>query len=97
MPGHNTRPHARFHGYGCMDDLTTELSFDSQGTWVIGVHSLYLDMLTTGVCTTRHWQTSGRLLQKLNICTVYHLCLIAWQTTPKNESTYDFFRKKSDI
>ena len=33
--GHNTRPHAQFPGYGCMDDLTTENSFNSQATWVI--------------------------------------------------------------
>ena len=29
-----------------------------------------LDMLTMGVCTTRHWQSSSRLVQELNVCTV---------------------------
>ena len=30
----------------------------------------YFDMLSMGVCTTSHWQTSGRLVQELNVCTV---------------------------
>ena len=37
QPGHNTRLH---NGY--IDDLTTERSFDSQATWVIGVLDLFL-------------------------------------------------------
>ena len=28
------------------------------------------DMLSMGVCTTRHWQTFGRLVQELNVYTV---------------------------
>ena len=28
------------------------------------------DVLSMGVCTTRHWQTSGELVQELNVCTV---------------------------
>ena len=28
------------------------------------------DMLYKGVCTTQHWQTSGRLMHELNVCTV---------------------------
>ena len=28
------------------------------------------NMLTMEFCTTRHWQTSGRLVQELNVCTV---------------------------
>ena len=27
----------------------------------------FFDMITNGVCTTRHWQTSGRLVQELNV------------------------------
>ena len=59
-----------FPGHGCMDDLTTERSFDSQVVCVIGVLGLLFDLLSTGVCTTRHWQTSSRLVQELNVCTV---------------------------
>ena len=32
---------------------------------------LFFDMLSMGVCTTRHWQTSSRLVQELNVCTVH--------------------------
>ena len=28
------------------------------------------DMLSISFCTTRHWQTSGQLVQELNVCTV---------------------------
>ena len=31
----------------------------------------FFDMLPMGICTTRHWQTSGQLVQELNVCTVY--------------------------
>ena len=30
----------------------------------------FIGMLSTGVCTPRHQQTSGRLVQELNVCTV---------------------------
>ena len=53
-----------------MDDLTTERSFALQATWVIGVLDLFLDKLSMSVCTTKHWQTSGRLVQDLDVCTV---------------------------
>ena len=52
----------KFAGNGCMDDLTTERSFDSQATWVSTVLDLFVDMLSMGVCTTRHWQMSSRLV-----------------------------------
>ena len=32
----------------------------------------FLDMSSMVVCTTRHWHTTGRLVQ---ICTVLHVCL----------------------
>ena len=37
----------------------------------------YFGMLSMGGCTTRHWPTSGRLVQESNDCTVlvaYMLC-----------------------
>ena len=61
----------KFHWHGCMDDLTTDRSCDSQATWVIDVLDLFLDMLPMGVCTSRHWRTSGRLVQELDACTVH--------------------------
>ena len=57
-----------------MDDLTTERSFDS----FIDVLGLYFDMLSMGVCT-RFWQTSGRLVQELNVCTKKSLSLLPGQ------------------
>ena len=60
----------QFPGHGCLDDLTTERSFNSQATCVVDVLGLFFDMLSMGFCTTGHWQTSGRLVQELNIRTV---------------------------
>ena len=54
-----------------MDDFTTKRRFESQATWVIDVFGSFSDMLPIGVCTTRHLETSGRLVQELNVCTVY--------------------------
>ena len=38
------------------------------GRWCVWLTSF--DMLSMGVCTTRHWQAPGRLVQELNVCTV---------------------------
>ena len=60
-----------FPGHGCMDDLTTKRSFDSQTTWVIDMHGKYIfKMLFMDVYTTRHRRASGRLVHALNVCTV---------------------------
>ena len=55
-----------------MEDLTTGGSLDLQATytWVIDVLGLFFDMLSMGVCATRHWQTPSWLVQELNVCTV---------------------------
>ena len=53
-----------------MDDLATEHSFDLQVFVAIDVLGLFFDILLMGVCTTRHWQTSNRLVQELHVCTV---------------------------
>ena len=37
---------------------------------VIDVLGLFFDVLSMGFYTTRHWQTSGRLVQELDVCTV---------------------------
>ena len=44
-------------------------------TWIRKIHGPLIclasfDMLSNSVCTTRHWQTSGRLVQELDVCTV---------------------------
>ena len=43
------------------------------------MHGLFFDVLSTGVCTTKHWQTSGRLVQELNVGTVQ-----AWMSSRLN-------------
>ena len=49
-------------------------SYDLQAMWVVDVQMAYFcDILSMGVCTTRHWKTSGRLVQELNVCTVQHV------------------------
>ena len=58
--------------HGFIDDLTTEHGFDSQATCYIDVPGFFFDTLSMGVCTTRLWQTPGRLVQELNVCTVAH-------------------------
>ena len=60
----------QFPGNGCIDDLTTEHSFNFQAAWVIDVLGLIIDMLSKDVCTNRYWLTPGRLLQEFNVCTV---------------------------
>ena len=52
------------------DDLTTEGSFDLQAMCILDALGLFFDMLCMGVCATRYWQPSGRLVQELNSCTV---------------------------
>ena len=39
--------------------------------FVIGVLGGLFNMLSMSVCTARHWQMSGRLVQELNVCIVY--------------------------
>ena len=31
---------------------------------------IFFDMLSMGICTARQWQTSDRLVQEVNVCTV---------------------------
>ena len=47
--------------------LTIERSLDSQVTCVIDI-LFFLTMLSMGIFTSTHWQTSGRLVQELNVC-----------------------------
>ena len=56
-------------GHRYLDDLTPGGSFDSHTTWVIDVLGLFFDMLSMGVYKTWHWQTSGRLVQEVNVRT----------------------------
>ena len=68
----------QFPERGCVDDLANEWSFCLQATWPIDVLAYSFDMLPMGVCTTRHRQMSGRLVQELNVCivTTVYVCVI---------------------
>ena len=50
-----------------MRAVKTERNFDLQATWVIDVPGLFFDMFSMGVCTTRHWEVSGRPVQELHV------------------------------
>ena len=60
-----------------------------RGSLMLG---LFFDMLSIDVCTARHWQSSGWLVQELNICTVgandkcaWHVCSkTQWPSLPLN-------------
>ena len=49
--------------------MTAQLNVDSirklRGSMMSLAYSF--DMISIGVCTTRHWKTSGRLVQELNV------------------------------
>ena len=70
QPGHSTRLHAQFPpSFLDMDACTTSqlnvaLVRKLLCAWLI------FDTLSISVCTTRHWQTSGKLVQEVNVCTV---------------------------
>ena len=44
-----------------------------------------IDMLSKEVCTTKHWQMSGRLVQELNDCTVSGYGLLEENSFPLND------------
>ena len=75
QPGHKTRPHAwsppSVQGMGAWmtSKLNVALIRNLRGSLMCLAY--FFDMIPNGVCTTAHWQTSGRLVQELNVCTVY--------------------------
>ena len=68
---HDRTPDCNPTSWACRDDLKTERRFDSQATCAIDVLWFYIFYIfSMDVCTTRHRQTSGRLVQEFNVCTV---------------------------
>ena len=74
QPRHTILPHARlppsFLGMDARmtSKLNLALIHKLRGSLINLAY--FFDMLAIGVCTTRHWQASGRLVQELNVCTV---------------------------
>ena len=59
-----------FPWHGCMYDLQLNVALVRKLRGSLKCLAYFLDMSFMVVCTTRHWQTSGRLVQELNVCTV---------------------------
>ena len=76
MPGqtrHNTRPqNAQFPPSFLDMDACTTSQLNVALVRKLLCACLIFDTLSISVCTTRHWQTSGQLMQELTVCTVYN-------------------------
>ena len=59
----------QFSGHGWAHNCT--LICKTLGHWCVWV--ILFDKWTRGVFITRHWQTSGRLVQELNVCTAKYI------------------------
>ena len=74
QPGRYTRPHTRlppsFQGMDAWmtSQLNEALIRKLRGPLMCLAY--FIEMLSIGVCITRHWQVSGRLVQELYACTV---------------------------
>ena len=78
--------HNRIPGHGCDHrSLTSQLNIALIRILFGSLTCLayFFDMLSMGVCATRHWQMSGRLVQELNVCTVqFTHFLLQWCKRP---------------
>ena len=71
--------------HGCMDELKNKISLNLQAHGSFVCLTYLFDVLSISVFTTSHWQTCGRLVHKLNVCTVYHDIMrkrSAWEDLP---------------
>ena len=59
------------------------LQLNRKASWATGVLGISFDMLSMRVCTTRQWQTSSRLVQELNQCTILGLVAKVYCPTSK--------------
>ena len=73
-PGHSSQPHARllhsFLGvYACVTSRLNVALFDMLCVSLM-CFAYFFKLVSTIVFITRHWQTSGRQVQELNVRTV---------------------------
>ena len=78
--GHKARLHAQFPSFQGMEAwITSQLNvanlISKLVTWVIDVLGLPFDIVSMGLYTARYWQTSGRLVQELDVGTAFALCV----------------------
>ena len=49
----------------------------------------FIVILVMGICKTRHWQTSGRMVQEFNVCTVVGVVgdgpIVIWKNTVEQQ------------
>ena len=73
--GYNTQPHAllppSFLGMAAWMTSQLNVALIRKLRRSLMCLASFFGMLSMGVCTTRYWQTSGRLVQELNVCTVH--------------------------
>ena len=74
QPGHNTQPHASspasFMGIDAWMTTQLKVALISKLPWSFMCLAYFFDILSMGACITRYWQTSGRLVHELDVCTV---------------------------
>ena len=87
---HDRFPIARkFPGHGCDHRSMTskpKAALISKLRGSLMCLAYFFDMLSMWMCTNRHWQTSGRLVQELNVCTV--MCSIGSQIVASNHGIF---------
>ena len=92
QPGLNARPHARLAPIFLGKDarMTSQLNVvfhrKLRGSLVC---LSYFWHVIHGCLKNRHWQTSGRLVQELNVCTVcMYVCLLTVTSQLQNHTEY---------
>ena len=71
-----------------MNDLLLNVTLIRKLRWSLMCLSYFIVMLSMDVYATRQWQTSGRLVRELNVCTVLvlDLCISTRSSTSSNTS-----------
>ena len=89
QPGHNTPHNTRTSFVGMDAWMTSQLNetlirnLRVSLVWLAYFFDLVM-LVSMDVCTTRHWQMSGQLVQELNTCTV---CLRYWERFSRTAKT----------
>ena len=96
QPGQNTRPHAKLPPSFLAMDACTTSQLDVVLVRKLLCAWLIFDTLSISICESRHWQTSGQLVQELNVCAVEHVLIIYNRDHHHNISTMQHVRDAID-